>query len=191
MYITQKQRRLLLPAAVLALALTVALTAAAERYRRTCEAVCAGTLRLHVLANSDTPADQLAKLRARTAVLRELEPLLGGVTDKTGAETLVRAALPRLRRAAMEASGQTAAVTLEQADFAAKAYDGFALPAGRYTALRITLGTGAGHNWFCVLYPELCIGTASAEYPTEAENELVFGRWRVRLALWDLLAGRG
>ena len=187
MYIPQKPRRLLLPAAVLALALTVALTAAAEQYCRTCDAVCAGTLRLHILANSDTPADQLAKLRARTAVLRELEPLLDGVTDKTGAEAVVRAALPRLRRAAMAASGQPAAVTLEQADFTAKKYDDFALPAGRYTALRVTLGAGAGHNWFCVLYPELCIGTASAEYPTEAENELVFGRWRLRLALWDLL----
>lgn len=187
MYIAKKPRRLLLPAAALALALTVALTAAAEQYRRTCDAVCAGTLRLHVLANSDTPADQLAKLRARTAVLRELEPLLDGVAGKTGAEALVRAALPRLRRAAEKAAGQPAAVTLEQADFAAKAYDDFALPAGRYTALRITLGAGTGHNWFCVLYPELCIGTAAAEYPTEAENELVFGRWRVRLALWDLL----
>ena len=163
MYIaeTKTPRRLLLPAALLALALTVALTAAAERSRRAAQAVCADTLRLHILANSDTPADQLAKLRARTAVLKELEPLLTGVTGKTEAETLVRAALPRLRRAA-----------------------------GQYTALRVTLGAGAGHNWFCVLYPELCIGAASAEYPTEAENELVFGRWRVRLALWDLLTAR-
>lgn len=184
------RRRLLLPAALLALVLTVVLTAAAERYQRTCAAVCAGTLRLHILANSDTPADQLRKLQARSAVLKELEPLLSGAANKAEAEARVRAALPRLQRAAQRAAGQPAAVRLEQADFDAKAYDGFALPAGEYTALRVELGKAAGHNWFCVLYPALCIGSAQAEYPTGDENALVFGRYRVRCALWDLLTGR-
>ncbi len=186
----RRRRQLFLPAAVLALALTVALTAAAEHWQRTAQAVCADTLRLHILANSDTPADQLRKLKARQAVLDELAPLLAGAADKAGALARVQAALPRLQRAAGTAAGQPAAVRLEQAAFAAKTYDGFALPAGEYTALRVELGQGGGHNWFCVLYPELCLGAAGAEYPTAAENELVFGRWRVRLALWDLLTKR-
>ena len=186
----RRRRQLLLPAALLALTLTVALTAAAEHYQRTARAVCADTLRLHILANSDTPADQLRKLKARQAVLGELAPLLAGAADKAEALARVQAALPRIRQAAGTAAGQPAAVRLEQADFVAKAYDGFALPAGEYTALRVELGQGSGHNWFCVLYPELCLGTAGAEYPTDAENKLVFGRYRVRFALWDLLTGR-
>ena len=76
-------------------------------------------------------------------------------------------------------------VRLEKAHFAAKDYGSFRLPAGEYTALRIELGKAAGHNWFCVLYPELCIGSSEARYDTPEENTLVFGRFEVRSALWD------
>ena len=184
------RRRRLVPAALLALALTVTLTAAAERYHRAAAAVCADTLRLHILANSDIPADQLRKLQVRGAILKELEPLLTDCPDKAAAAARVQAALPRLQRTAQRISGQPVTARLEQSAFDAKAYDGFALPAGEYTALRIELGRAEGHNWFCVLYPELCVGTAAGEYPTRAENELVFGRWRVRFVLWDLLTGQ-
>ena len=62
---------------------------------------------------------------------------------------------------------------------------GFALPGGEYTALRIELGGAQGRNWFCVLYPALCLSGAQSDYPTKAENALVFGRYEVRWAVKD------
>lgn len=59
------------------------------------------------------------------------------------------------------------------------------LPAGTYTALRIELGSAQGHNWFCVLYPALCVGSSEARYADTEENALVFGGYQVRFALLD------
>ena len=84
-----------------------------------------------------------------------------------------------------EGSAQTVAVRLEQAEFAARDYGSFRLPGGTYTALRIELGKAEGHNWFCVLYPELCIGSSGAQYEDDAENALVFGGYEIRFALLD------
>ena len=64
-------------------------------------------------------------------------------------------------------------------------YSGFWLPAGTYTALRIELGSAQGHNWFCVLYPALCVGSSEARYADTEENALVFGGYQVRFALLD------
>ena len=58
-------------------------------------------------------------------------------------------------------------------------------PAGTYTALRIELGSAQGHNWFCVLYPALCVGSSEARYADTEENALVFGGYQVRFALLD------
>ena len=176
--------------AALGLALTLLLTAFLWRCEAARAAVCADTLRLHILANSDAPRDQRLKLRVRDAVLQVMPDILQDVTDKQQAQQAVSAALPLLEQTARQAlrtagSSQSVQVRLEQADFAAKDYGDFRLPAGEYTALRIELGDAAGHNWFCVLDPELCIGTSQARYDTPAENALVFGRFEVRSALWD------
>lgn len=178
--------------AALGLALTVLLTALLWNAEQARAAVCADTLRLHILANSDSPRDQQLKLRVRDAVLTAMPEILQGAADKQQAQRAVAAALPELKQAAEQAlrsagSSQAVRVRLEQADFAAKDYGRFRLPAGEYTALRIELGDAAGHNWFCVLYPELCIGTSQARYDTAAENALVFGQFEVRFALWDSL----
>ena len=174
---------------LIALVLTLLLTALAER-RAAADAVRADTLRLHILANSDTIEDELLKLKARDAVLAELEPLLQNAQSKAQAQTLVQAALPRLCRAAQHAAGQPAAARIEVSKFPPRDYGSFALPGGEYTALRIELGQARGHNWFCVLYPALCIGGAEAEYPTAAENALVFGSYKIRFAVWDFLTGK-
>ena len=175
---------------LLGLVLSVVLSVAVFRYQDACRAVCRDTLRLHILANSDTIEDQLLKLKVRDAVLGEMETILQGSTDKIQAVEAVRQALPVFQQIAertlrREHSGQTVAVRLETADFPARDYGSFRLPAGEYTALRIELGAAAGHNWFCVLYPELCVGTSEGRYPGAAENALVFGGYEVRFALWD------
>ena len=79
-------------------------------------------------------------------------------------------------------------VRLVRMRFPTTHYEGFSLPAGEYDALRIELGKAAGHNWFCVLYPGLCLPSAEcAAYPKQAENRLITGKCEVRLALLDWL----
>ncbi len=174
----------------LGLVLTVLLTAVLWHREQVSAAVCADTLRLHILANSDTVEDQLLKLKVRDAVLQEMPDILAEAENKADAVAAVRTAQRRLQKTAEDAlrregSGQTVAVRLEQAEFAARDYGSFRLPGGTYTALRIELGKAEGHNWFCVLYPELCIGSSEAEYEDDAENALVFGGYEVRFALLD------
>lgn len=174
--------------------LTVVLTLGLSWRQSVADRVRSDTIRLHVLANSDTIEDQLLKLKVRDAIL---EALPASVTEADTPQQAVHAlknALPALQYAANRAvqgahSGQTAVVRLEEFDFDAKNYGTFALPGGTYTALRVELGAAQGHNWFCVLYPALCVSGATAEYPTKAENALVFGRYEVRLALLDALQG--
>lgn len=174
----------------LGLVLTVLLTAVLWHREQVSATVCADTLRLHILANSDTVEDQLLKLKVRDAVLQEMPDILAEAENKADAVAAVRTAQRRLQKTAEDAlrregSGQTVAVRLEQAEFDAKDYGSFRLPGGTYTALRIELGAAEGHNWFCVLYPELCIGSSEAEYEDDAENALVFGGYEVRFALLD------
>ena len=178
----------------LGLLLSVVLTVAAAQRGKVAAQVRADTIRLHVLANSDTIEDQLLKLDVRDAILDALPAAVTAAATPQQAAQALRTALPRLQRAANLAlhqahSAQRAAVRLETADFAARAYGSFALPGGAYTALRVELGDAQGHNWFCVLYPALCVAGATAEYPTPQENALVFGRYEVRFALWDALQG--
>lgn len=182
-------RRVLELGVGLGLALTLVLTALAAR-RQTAAQVRADTIRLHILANSDTMEDQLLKLQVRDAVLAALPPAVTGAETPQQAAAALQYALPALQNAADAAlhrahSPQTAALRLERWDFAARDYGSFALPGGEYTALRIELGTAQGRNWFCVLYPALCISGSTAAYPTAGENAMVFGRFEVRLAIAD------
>ena len=147
-------------------------------------------LRIHILADSDREADQAVKLQVRDAILAALPDSVLQADTTTGAEAALRQALPVLHQAAQQAlykahSPQTARLKLERLDFAPRDYGNFALPGGRYTALRVELGEGKGHNWFCVLYPALCVSGAQAKYPSQAENALVFGRYEVRFAVVD------
>lgn len=129
-------------------------------------------VRLHVLANSDSEADQALKLTVRDRVLEVTEPLLEDAGGREEARTALEAALPRLEQAAEEtiaAAGYDYTVTarLEETEFPTREYDGFALPAGEYLALRVVIGAGEGQNWWCVVFPPLC-AAASADVPAVA-----------------------
>lgn len=180
-------RRILEIGFSLAFLLTVLFTAAAWRYESVCREICRDTLRLHILANSDTLEDQLLKLKVRDAVLDTVADLTADARTKEQAVDAVQAALPELKALAQEVvqGRQTVEVRLEQSEFDAKDYGAFRLPAGEYTALRIELGSAGGHNWFCVLYPALCVGSSEARYTKAEENALVFGEYQVRFALLD------
>ena len=172
------------------LLLTIVLTAAAVRYQTVCARVCGDTLRLHILANSDTVEDQLLKLQVRDAVLAAIPEAVTRADTPQQAAAALQTALPALQSAADNAlhrahSAQPVCLRLERFAFAARNYGSFALPGGEYTALRIELGGAQGRNWFCVLYPALCLSGAQSDYPTKAENALVFGRYEVRWAVKD------
>lgn len=125
-------------------------------------ALADGLIRLHVIAADDSESEQALKLRVRDAVLAFLEPRLDGAADAADAAETVRASLEEIRLAAESASeGRSVAVTLGQERYPLRQYEGFALPAGRYCSLRVTLGAGEGHNWWCVVFPPLCLRSAA------------------------------
>ena len=123
-------------------------------------------IRLHVTAESDSEADQQEKLRVRDAVLDLLEKRLDGVTDRASAERVLSGSLREIGLAAEKTCGKRVTVTLEDEFFPTREYETFSLPAGIYRALRVTIGAGAGRNWWCVVFPPICMGgleTGAAE----------------------------
>lgn len=118
-------------------------------------------VRLHILANSDSDEDQALKLKVRDVVLGRAEEILRDSGDRSEAEAVLRSELPELQSAAereITAEGYRYPVTAELAEtvFPTKEYGDFTLPAGEYLALRIIIGEGKGHNWWCVVFPPLC-----------------------------------
>ncbi len=130
-------------------------------------------VRLHVVAVSDSEEDQAVKLLVRDAVLDSASPWLEGAATQEEAMAVLAEHLPELARIGAEAAGGQVEVTAsleEDVWFPTKEYDDFALPAGRYAALRITLGEGEGHNWWCVVFPPLCLGSVSESVAEKAGN---------------------
>ena len=122
-------------------------------------------IRLHVVANSDSGADQAVKLCVRDAVLREAQRALSGASDAkqailTDLPALEAAANAELRR---QGCGETARVSFRRELFPTRDYDTFSLPSGVYRTLRVTIGAGEGHNWWCVVFPTLCTAASGEE----------------------------
>ena len=127
-------------------------------------ALSGSLVRLHVVAVSDDAEEQAIKLRVRDSVLAYLEPRLEGVQDAAGARELIGSELDGIRSAAETAAeGREVSVTLGREYYPTRDYGTFALPAGSYESLRVVLGEGRGHNWWCVVYPPLCVGSVSEE----------------------------
>ena len=134
-------------------------------------------LRLHVVANSDSDADQALKLEVRDAVLDCAAGYLENVSDVRAAEQVLGAHLAELAgagQAVVREKGYDYAVraSLGTSHFPTKTYDGFALPAGDYRALRVTIGAGEGRNWWCVVFPALCVSAASEWQDTAVSGGL-------------------
>ena len=124
-------------------------------------------LRLHVLANSDSEADQALKRKVRDSVLETASAILADCPDRETAEQRLSAALPEIEdaaraRIAAEGGKQTVTAELRPTVFPTREYEDFTLPAGEYLALRVVLGEGEGHNWWCVVVPPLCAETTSS-----------------------------
>ena len=132
-----------------------------------CSEIKREVLRLHVLANSDSDTDQQLKLLVRETVLSQSEEIFSGSKDKNEALLSAKNSLGEIVSAAQKTvyeNGYSYTVTGEvcKSYFPQKEYDNFTLPAGYYDAVRIKIGKAEGKNWWCVLFPEVCL-SASAD----------------------------
>lgn len=128
-------------------------------------------VRLHVLANSDSEEDQAVKLAVRDAILDVTVPLLQGCQTKEEAVELLEANHPLLRETAQsvlreEGFDDTVSIEMGLEDYPTRTYDSFCFPAGEYISMRVSLGAGEGQNWWCCLFPPLCLGVATVNEKT-------------------------
>ena len=130
------------------------------------DALAQKMIRLHVIANSDSDADQALKLEVRDKVLDFTTTVLQRSADMEDAQVRLQEELTRIEdiaRREIVHQGYDYPVTaqLVSTEFPLKEYDGFSLPAGEYMALRLVIGEGEGQNWWCVVYPPLCTAAAT------------------------------
>lgn len=135
-------------------------------------------LRFHVIANSDSREDQRVKLLVRDAVGNLMEERLQEAGNLEESRRIIEENLDEIVSTAIDtitAAGYEygAAASLEVTEFPEKTYGNYTFPAGKYEALRVVLGNGEGHNWWCVLYPNLCFrGSVYEMIDENAEEEL-------------------
>lgn len=130
-------------------------------------------VRLHVIANSDSQQDQQVKLQVRDAVTAYLRPMMDELPDTEEAKAWLRSKLPEIQQVANEAleqagSAYRAVVELTKEAFTTRHYDTFSLPAGIYDSLKIRIGEAEGQNWWCVVFPSLCIPATSEDFSNRA-----------------------
>ena len=123
-------------------------------------------IRLHVIANSDSSEDQALKLKVRDRILEAAKDLYRPEDNVQTARQRMEENLHMLAGVGQavveeEGYGHCVSASLERTWFPTKQYTDFALPAGNYTALRIVIGDGNGRNWWCVVFPPLCLGSVS------------------------------
>ncbi len=143
-------------------------------FQAKCNDVSKEVFRLHILANSDSKEDQSLKLKVRNAVLNYTENLYSKAEGLENAEKLTSENLQSIANIARKTvvdNGYNYSVQAEIRNmyFNTRYYDKVTMPSGNYDALRITIGKGQGHNWWCVMYPSLCVG-ASTNYEALQEN---------------------
>lgn len=137
-------------------------------FESSCRQISSQVLRLHVIANSDSRDDQALKLRVRDRILVCCEDILKNAGKKSTAERKIADNLNELRFAAQEEirkNGYSYPVRLELAetDFPTRTYGNVTLPAGKYNAVRVIIGSGKGKNWWCVMFPPLCLSAAKKQ----------------------------
>ena len=162
-------------------------------------------LRLHVIAESDSADDQELKLKVRDAVLDCVSAAVGDCTSFEEANAVVTAMSEEIQSAAeacvRENGGNcSVAVELSPEKYPRRDYGSACLPAGVYQSLRVTLGDGAGKNWWCVLFPTVCIrfaretadedayiaaGFTPEEYRIITGND---GSWKIKFRILEILA---
>ncbi len=147
-----------------------------------CKEISDKVFRVHILANSDSEEDQKLKLSVRDAIINEAEEILANVENKEQAEELVEKNISRLTTVAkrvISQNGYDYDVELEITNmyFDTRYYGDITMPGGFYDALRVKIGKAEGKNWWCVMFPSLCIYSVSK---TETlEDNLSDGEYKI------------
>ncbi|MEG2039448.1 MAG: stage II sporulation protein R [Oscillospiraceae bacterium] len=161
-----------------------------------CNNIRQEVLRFHVMANSDSEADQKIKLAVRDAVIEQTDILFEQVDNKQAAEKMAKEKLPQIEavaKAELVRHGSTDSVKAELVNmyFNTRIYPEFTLPAGKYDAVRVTIGQGKGKNWWCVVFPSMCIGVAEDKMDgfTNAEKQIIQAKpvYEPRFAIIEFL----
>lgn len=135
-------------------------------------------VRLHIVANSDSPEDQALKRKVRDEVIKRMSPKFEGLKDVSEVKTVIASNLGLIESIANEVVQQesktySAKAMLGNFDFPTKVYGNLTLPAGNYQALKVVLGKGEGQNWWCVMFPPLCfIDIAHGVVPEKTMDQL-------------------
>ena len=151
-------------------------------FAKTSEEIRSDVLRLHVIANSDTSVEQNLKLRLRDYILQEGKDIFNGSVNVENAVEKIEPVLPELEKSAKAFVNQAGfdydvKISLSNEYFTTRTYETVTLPAGKYLALRVVIGSGEGHNWWCVMFPPMCV--PAADKKDEIEN--VFSKKEIKL----------
>lgn len=151
-------------------------------FAKTSEEIRSDVLRLHVIANSDTSVDQNLKLRLRDYILQEGKDIFNGSVNVENAVEKIEPVLPELEKSAKAFVNRAGfdydvKISLSKEYFTTRTYETVTLPAGKYLALRVVIGSGEGHNWWCVMFPPMCV--PAADKKDEIEN--VFSEKEIKL----------
>lgn len=171
---------------VTAIAISIYMAFSCTYFTASAETVKEDVVRLHILANSNSEIDQKVKLKVRDALLETNASILSDSVTKENAkehfenskEMLLKTAEKTLKENGFDYSVK---ITLQEEYFETRAYGDLTFPAGQYTALKVILGDGEGKNWWCVMFPPLCIPAAdgietnetTADYLTESGEKIV------------------
>ena len=153
-------------------------------FSQQCDSIRSKMLRMHVIANSDSVEDQQLKLKVRDAVLSAGKEVFDGSVTSSEAKEKITPHIDYLEKVALDTIKQegfeySVKITVENEYFNTRTYDNrITLPAGYYTAVKVIIGEGKGKNWWCVMFPPMCLPTAVAECEisdvlTENETEIV------------------
>lgn len=160
-----------------AIGLIVAIIISVAGFGAECKNIRQDVVRLHILANSDSAEDQQIKLAVRDALLSSGKDLFGGTVNVENAQQSLELQKDELVETANRVLAENGfdyetRIYLAEEYFSTREYEEFTLPAGEYLALKVILGEGEGHNWWCVMFPPLCLPAASENTDLDA----VFGR---------------
>ncbi len=166
------------------LALVICFAFNVTAFSEKCDSIREKMLRMHVIANSDSDADQQLKLKVRDAVLTAGEEIFDGSVTADDAEEKILPHIDKLRQVALqvienEGFDYDVQITVQKEFFNTRTYENsVTLPAGYYTAVKVIIGEGKGQNWWCVMFPPMCLPAASgecdmSEFLTDEETEIV------------------
>lgn len=159
----------------------------------TSEKISESVLRLHILANSDNTYDQNVKLQLKNYIVDVTSDIFTGKTSQENAEIAVKNTqyIENLCNEYLKDNGVNYKATVKVLNefFETRVYDDFTLPAGNYDSIRIELGQGSGHNWWCIVFPSVCLSactTSMDDYLSDEEMDLITGGYTPKFKVIEI-----